>query len=73
MTIQYICQSCGEVDCVTTMVPVFWDARHQEWLPDSNDISAAGYRCLECNSWEVVKASTSSPHQQAAWETEAQS
>ena len=67
MTIQYICQSCGEEDCVTSMVPVCWDPEHQEWLPDSNDIALAGYRCLQCNSWEVervCKASTSSPNQQ---------
>jgi len=66
MAIQYICQSCGEVDKVTTLVPVFWDPKYQEWLPDANDIIAAGYRCLECNSWEVHKASTSIPNQQDA-------
>ena len=53
MTIQYICQSCGEMDCVTTIVPVCWDPSQQQWLPDSNDIALAGYRCLECDSWEV--------------------
>ena len=53
MTIQYICQSCGEVDCVTTIVQVCWDPSQQQWLPDSNDIALAGYRCLECDSWEV--------------------
>ena len=53
MTVQYICQSCGEVDCVTTIVTVCWDPSQQQWLPDSNDIALAGYRCLECDSWEV--------------------
>ena len=53
MTIQYICQSCGEVDCVATLVTVSWDPTMQQWLPDSNDIALAGYRCLECNSWDV--------------------
>ena len=61
MTIEYRCQSCGEVDNVTAMVPVFWDSEHQEWLPDSNDISVAGCRCLECNSWDVNRASVSTP------------
>ena len=55
MTIQYICQSCGEVDCVTTMVPVFWEPEHQECLQESNDIYAAGYRCLQCDSWDVER------------------
>jgi len=53
MTVQYICQSCGEVDCVATIVTVSWDPSQQQWLPDSNDIALAGYRCLECNSWDV--------------------
>jgi len=53
MTVQYICQSCGEVDCVATIVTVSWDPSQQQWLPDSNDIALAGYRCLECDSWEV--------------------
>ena len=53
MTIQYIFQSCGEVDCVATIVTVSWDPSQQQWLPDSNDIALAGYRCLECDSWEV--------------------
>ena len=55
MTVQYICQSCGEVDCVATIVTVSWDPEHQEWLPDSNDIALAGYQCLQCNSWDVER------------------